>query len=233
MMPYPVNTFSNFTALFNYINTYIVTNGAEEIDAIDANDVMNGLLTFITQSPLNYQKAQIISTGGAVVTSRPISVITTTLPTSLAWIDNIYNQQIIINTTNSNIPLLNGFVYYDSSLTVKNSIPAYTTIAISKVSNGSWIQTNQAGGTIAPKLPISGVVGASGLPQADATSYTDNRIAGLGLSNGGNISFTLAGAIYVNYGTNESFTYNSTTGTIVLLYGTFPAGVDFSISLNQ
>lgn len=94
----------------------------------------------------------------------------------------------------------------------------------------TWAQVKSCVGLLPP---ISGVVGSAGLPQADAVTYTDNRIKNLGASNAGNISFTLGGTIYVNYGTNESFTYNSSTGVITLLFGTFPAGVDFSISLNQ
>jgi hypothetical protein len=81
--------------------------------------------------------------------------------------------------------------------------------------------------------PISGVVGTAGLPQAGDNTYTDSRIIGLGATNDGFVSFILAGSTYVNQGSNASFTYNSSIGEIVLLDGVFPAGVDFSISLNQ
>lgn len=94
----------------------------------------------------------------------------------------------------------------------------------------TWAQVKSCLGGSTP--PISGVVGGTGLPQAGETTYTDNRIANLGASNDGFVSFTLAGSIYVNQGSNASFTYNS-VGEITLLFGTFPADVDFSISLNQ
>ena len=232
-MSYPTETFPNFAALLTYINNTIITNGAEEISGADMNNVVNGLLTFIQQSPLNYQRAQLISTGGIVITSRPVSVVMTLTPTSLAWVDNIYNQQVIINTTNGVIQLANGFSYYDNTLTNQTSIPANTALTIVKAANNSWIQSNIGGsGGGNSKPPISGVVGGTGLPQAGETTYTDSRIANLGASNDGFVSFTLAGSIYVNQGSNASFTYNS-VGEITLLFGTFPADVDFSISTNQ
>lgn len=143
-MSYPQQTFANFQELLNFINTFWVTNGVQEIDAVIGNDVVNGLLTFITQSPLNYQKAAIVSSGGTVVTTQPVTVIMGTVPSSLNWIDNIYNQNIFINTTASDIPLANGIIYYNAALVVQNSIPAQSTISIAKAKNGQWIQINQS-----------------------------------------------------------------------------------------
>lgn len=81
--------------------------------------------------------------------------------------------------------------------------------------------------------PIAGTVGNEGLPQAGESVYQDNRIKNLGATNDGNIQFLLAGTPYSNFGTNEAFDYDATTGTITLLFGTFPEGADFSIQLNQ
>lgn len=233
-MSYPVNTFPNFATLLTYINNNWVTNGSDEITAVIGNDVVNGLLTFIQQSPINYSRAQLISTGGIVVTTKPVAVIMTLTPTSLAWVDNIYNQQIIINTTGGTIELANGFSYYDNTLTNQTSIPANTALTIIKATNSQWIQSNIGGsGGGSPKLPIAGTVGDEGLPQAGESVYQDNRIKNLGATNDGNIQFLLAGTPYSNFGTNEAFDYDATTGTITLLFGTFPEGADFSIQLNQ
>jgi hypothetical protein len=234
MSGYPVNKFPNFSALFTYINNNWVTNGSDEITAVIGNDVVNGLLTFIQQSPINYAKAQIISSGGIVITAKPVSVIMTLTPTSLAWVDNIYNQQIIINTTGGVIELANGFSYYDNTLTNQTSIPANTALTIVKATNNQWIQSNIGGsGGGSDKLPIAGVVGEEGLPQVGESIYQDNRIKNLGSTNSGNIQFLLSGVIYSNFGSNEAFTYDAGTGTITLLYGIFSDGSDFSISLNQ
>ena len=45
-------TFPNFADLLAYINSEWITNGNQEITGVIGNNVVNGLLTFITQSPL-------------------------------------------------------------------------------------------------------------------------------------------------------------------------------------
>lgn len=233
-MSYPVLTFANFTELLNYINNEWITNGEQDITGVIGNNVVNGLLTFIEQSPLNYQKAAIISTGGVVVTSQPITVIIGTVPTSLNWTDNIYNQNIFINSTTSAIPLANGVVYYNSALVVQNNIPPQSTISIAKAKNGQWIQINQnGGGFVGVKPPIAGSVGDEGLPEADLNFYTDARLINLGAANNNNIMFFLAGTPYYNYGNNVSFDYTPSSGTIVLRSGVFNEGDDFNINTNQ
>lgn len=234
MSGYPVNTFPNFSALLTYINNNWITNGSDEITAVIGNDVVNGLLTFIQQSPINYAKAQIISGGGIVITAKPVAVIIILTPTSLAWVDNIYNQQIIINTTSGIIELANGFSYYDNTLTNQTSIPANTALTIVKATNSQWIQSNIGGsGGGSTKLPINGSVGDAGLPQDGETTYTNTRIANLGSTNEENIIFNMAGSIYYSFGSSKSFDYDP-EGIITLLGGnTFSLNDPFSIDTNQ
>jgi len=151
-MPYPSHTYPNFAALEAAINELWVTNGVGDITGDIGNSIVNGLLTFIEQSPLNWQKADVISGGGDVVLSRPVSIIITTTPTSLAWVDNIYNQQVIINTRTDDIPLANGFSFYNIDLTVQTSIAAKQTVVIYKAKNGLWLQGNNS--TVAPISPV-------------------------------------------------------------------------------
>lgn len=146
-MPYPVQTFPDFASLLAYMNNEWVTNGNGDIDAVIGNNVVNGLLTFIEQSPLNYQAALVTAAGGAITASRPITVFITTTPTSLQWGNNIYNQFVFINTTNAPIPLGGGQKYYDINLTAQSSIPAKTVLSIVKATNGLWISNYNAGGT--------------------------------------------------------------------------------------
>lgn len=145
-MPYPVQTFPDFASLLAYMNNEWVTNGNGDIDAVIGNNVVNGLLTFIEQSPLNYQAALVTAAGGAITASRPITVFITTTPTSLQWGNNIYNQFVFINTTNTPIPLGGGQKYYDINLTAQSSIPAKTVLSIVKATNGLWISNYNAGG---------------------------------------------------------------------------------------
>jgi|GEM_PF-5675425 hypothetical protein len=95
----------------------------------------------------------------------------------------------------------------------------------------TWAQIKQCLGA---KPPIAGVVGASGMPVSGTSVYQDNRLIGLGSSNGGNISFSMAGSTLYNYGTTASFEFNNTTGTISLLFGNeFTTGDAINIDLNQ
>lgn len=141
-MPYPLQTFSTFAELLTYINNNVVTNGDEEIDAVIVNNVVNGLLTFISQSPLNYQKADLYTSGGIIVTTNPVNVFTNTTPTTLSWENNIYNQVIFINTTGNAIPLDTGVTYKNIYLVSQNNIPANSVISLVKAENDLWIQTN-------------------------------------------------------------------------------------------
>lgn len=232
-MPYPGQTFPNFDALLNYINTEWISNGDGNITGVIGNNVVNGLLTFITQSPLNYQMAGIISTGGVVVTTKPVTVIKGVVPTSINWSDNIYNQNIIINATNSPIPLPSGVFYYNAALQPQSIIQAVSVVNIVKASNGLWIQTNQGGNAII-KPPIAGAVGGTGMPAAGSPTYTNPRLVGLGSLNGGNVEFSMAGSILYNYGNNSTFELDNVNGIITLLFGNeFQAGDPININTNQ
>ena len=152
-MPYPVQSFATFNDLLVYINNNWVTNDNGDIDAIVGNNVVNGLLTFITQSPLNYQKAAVSASTGAVVVGRPATIFTAT-PSALSWGDNIYNQLVFINTTGNAIPLLSGFYYRDINLAAAYSIPRKTVLVLYKTNNNEWVMgTPSAGGNYYTYVP--------------------------------------------------------------------------------
>lgn len=152
-MAYPQQTFNNLQDLLDYINTFYVTNGNEDIDAVIGNNIVNALGNFFPKYAVNGNTADIKSTGGAVVLDRPMTVIMTTVPTTLTWLDNVQNEYYIINATGFNIPLLSGTRYYDQYLTAQTFIPARTTIHISKVKNGNWIFAGNLGGGGGGSLP--------------------------------------------------------------------------------
>ncbi len=146
-MPFPTQSFPDFISLMNYIDTYIIPNGIELIDGEEMNNVTNGLLAFIEQSPLNYQKALVINTTGVANVTQPINVFITNTPSSLQWVDNIYNQYVFVNTTNTPISIGGGLKYYDINLNPKTTIPAKTIVSIAKASNNLWISIYNAGGS--------------------------------------------------------------------------------------
>ena len=141
-MSYPQKTYSNFTQILSDINNLIVTNGAGDIDGVVLNNVLNGAITFIEQSTLNYNLAKIEQSGGSITLSSSITIVRAVIPTSLTWGDNVYNQWVVINQLSSSVPLLGGISYIDIFGNPQTSIPANTTIILYKVSNGQWVNSN-------------------------------------------------------------------------------------------
>jgi len=236
-MPYPTVTFPTFDDLMNYINTYIITNGMELIEGVEHNNVENGLLTFVRQSPLNWQTADIFSSGGAISVLRPINVIMTSVPTSITWGDNIYNEWVFINTTGGNIP---SNTYYDINLSPVTSIPAKSTINVCKVKNGQWIiKSLPSSGSGTVTHPYVGVVdrGLPTDPVSGTSQFQNNSLIGLGASNNNDIQIVYAEILRSSYGANQSFIYYPTTGMIDLNYNSsgeqFFSGYTLQIDLNQ
>lgn len=220
MPSYPKNTFSDFAALLNYINAYWITNGVQEITGVIGNDVVNGLLTFVEQSPLNWQTADIQSGGGVISATRPITVFMGTVPTMVSWGDNIYNEWVFINTTLGNIPTLNPYV--DINLQNVFTIPAKSIINICKARNGVWILKSlpaSGSGVIVP--PLVGTVGDGGPddPAADSTTFQSNKLKNLGATNGGKITLLYAEVPYSSWGPNKAFDFNNVTGTLTWVNG--------------
>lgn len=141
-MPLPIQSYNTITTLRNAINTYLVPNGSGDINATEINNVLNSVVDFLAASSVNGGLAKIEQSGGAIVLSNGVTIVKTTIPTSLTWIDNIYNQWVIINQLSSSIPLLSGLSYVDIFGTVQTSIPANTTVNLYKVSNGQWVNSN-------------------------------------------------------------------------------------------
>lgn len=140
-MSYPQQTFSTIQQLLNYINTNIVTNGNEEIDAVEVNNIENALANFIVSYTINANRAGISSSSGVVSLSKPITIFTV-VPASLQWPDNIQFEYYIVNTTSSIINITSGYSYVDSSGNLQTVIPAHATVHIAKATNGSWVQVN-------------------------------------------------------------------------------------------
>ena len=175
-MPYPVQTFPNFAALLSYINTEWVTNGNGDITGIVGNNVVNGLLNFITESPLNYGKTQVSVIPTAVVASKPV-IVFTTAPSAFSWGNNIYNQYVLINTTNNIIPFANGFYYRDIDLAAKINVQPKTTLVMYKMGTDEWIGVTYGipSGTIIP-YPITHEVTSD---EANVTHLTNINWVGV------------------------------------------------------
>jgi len=212
-MPYPQQTFNTFDELRQYENTEWVTNGNNDITAVIGNNVVNGLLSFIEKSPLNWQKSQLISDGGVQAASRPVVVFIQSGASSFTFPDNIYNQYVFINTTASTIPLGSSQVYYDIDGVPVDYIPAKSVITIYKSNNDLWIM-GQTGSTIPPSgAALRMVVGEAGAPVTGESTFQSDLLIGIAGADG-RFSFQIDGVSVMSYGLNASFTIDNDTGEI-------------------
>lgn len=145
-MSLPQQTFTTIGQLIAYINQFIIPNGVGEITGEEHNNVENALANFIVQYTLNSTLGTIISGGGVIALSTPINIFTG-VPSSVNWGNNVQYEYYIINATDTPIPITSGFFYTDAAQTILNSFPARTVVHLSKMSNGTWIQTNNIGGS--------------------------------------------------------------------------------------
>lgn len=175
-MPLPTQTFPDFASLMAYINNYIIPNGLGLIIGEEHNNVENGLLTFISKSPLNWAKADVSSSGGAVAVSAPVTVFITNTPSSITWGDNIYNEFVFINMTGGIINFGNSLVYYNLNGDPIDSMPANSVLNIVKASNNLWVERSggsSGGGGSTQKQPNTYVVGTTaGAPTAGTNTWT-------------------------------------------------------------
>lgn len=148
MAGYPKQTFTTLQQLKDYTNNTIVKNGSKDIDAIEANNVFNGAIDFIPKYTVNAENgADIISGGGAVELTKPVSVIATTVPTSVVFYPNIQKEYYITNTLDEELTLGDGITYYDTLMVQKTTLPKLTNIHLALAQNGAWIQINNLAGT--------------------------------------------------------------------------------------
>lgn len=171
-------TFSNIAQLVAYINANIIPNGNNDITGQENNDSLNGLAKFIEQSPINWNKTALYSSGGAISLANSylgVAAFLTTTPTSLSFGDNVYNQYVFLNLTDGAIPLGTPSAYYDLTGAAVSSIAANSALTLFKTSGNLWVQGNNAagGGGTTQKEPKTYVVGTtSGAPTAGATTWT-------------------------------------------------------------
>ena len=145
-MAYPQQTFTpppDLPGLLNYINTELVTNGRKEITAVDVNNIVNALAQFIPAYTVNAMAAKVESGGGVISLSKPVSVISGTLPTSVTWEANVQKEFYIMNTFGV---ALTSSTYYDNLFVARTSIPQYAILHIAQMENGNWVQISNLGG---------------------------------------------------------------------------------------
>lgn len=152
-MAYPNQTFASIALLQNYINTKIVTNGTQEIDAVAMNNVLNSLCTFIVEYTMNGSLANVEnSSGQVIVVSKPITIFTGA-PLSVQWPLNVQNEYYLINETGYDIPISAGYSYVDVYENEKTIIPARQVVHIAKTISDGWVQVNNVGGGGSADLP--------------------------------------------------------------------------------
>jgi hypothetical protein len=170
-MPTPFATIQDWQT---WIDNNIVPNGNQDITGEDGNITENAAAQFIIQATVNWNLAKVHSTGGALVLSNGVTVVTGATPTSLSWGDNFYNEWYIVNLTPNILNLDSGIFYYNPTGSPQNAIPAQTSLHIAKSENGLWVQIGGAsatgGGGGSQKEPATYIVGTT--PNAPAQGAT-------------------------------------------------------------
>lgn len=167
--------FPDIDSLEAYVDANITANGIEAITGPINNNALNGCIEFIRQSPLNWAKASIESSGGDIIASTPVVVFSSVTPDSLTWGDNIYNEFVFINMTVSEIPLSGSLVYYNLLGQAIDNIPPNTAITVFKAANDLWVLGDNLGTSsdIAQKQPLTFKVGTTtGAPTIGANTWT-------------------------------------------------------------
>jgi len=236
----PTQTFNTLDEWETWIDANIVTNGVQGISGNDGNITENAAVKFIRQSPINWQRAQVINSSGVASASRPVVIFITSTPSSFTFGDNIYNQYCFVNTTSGAIPLGNSQTYYDINLVALTSIPPKSIVNISKAQNSLWIvNTVPSQGSQSTLPPYVGIVdrGQPNDPVSGTSLFQSNVLKNLGASNDNNITINIDGGLQQNYGVNKSFEYDPVAGEIDLDYNSsgnqFFAGSSLTIDLNQ
>jgi hypothetical protein len=184
----PGQQYPTFAQLAAAINAEIDANGMNEITGPILNSLLNGLLTFVEESPLNWNKTTLWNTGGAVVAPGPnppnsigpVIVFTTITPTSFGFGPNIYNEYVIANLTSNPIPLAAGSSYINSLGQTLTQIGANQVTDLFMTPSGTWVQGNN------PVVPgsLPSLVGAAGqfLTNNGTTAFWSNTFIKLPIS---------------------------------------------------
>lgn len=177
MPGYPSIVFPSIDDWANYLDTEVVTNGMQLITGLIGNNAINGAVTFIRKSPLNWSKAALYSTGGDVgITDnfQGVAIFTGTAPSSITWTDNFYHQYMFINMTTKDIPVKTPLVYYGLSGNPIDIIPANSAVSIFKATNDLWVQAMLTYSSSIGKKPDTYVVGTTpGAPVAGTSTWTN------------------------------------------------------------
>lgn len=174
-MAFPSQTFNTLAEWVAWVNANIIPNGMELITGDDGNITENAAAKFISQSPLNWEEAEVFNTSGAVVITRPVSVFTGNTPSGITWTENIYNEFVFINMTAQPVPITSPAGYYNLTGQLIDEIPANTAISVFLASNDLWVQGTNLGTSsgIAQKEPRMYIVGTTtGAPTSGTTTWT-------------------------------------------------------------
>jgi hypothetical protein len=139
--------FNTIGEIIDYIDVNIRPNDQQEITGEKHQNVAKGLAEFFPKYNINNETATIKNGGGVLVLDNPFTIISGTVPTSVQWPGNVFNQYYIVNTLGVPVPLAEGFSYSDTGLITRTAIPAQSIAHIIKAINGSWVQVNVAQGS--------------------------------------------------------------------------------------
>jgi len=239
MPTYPSIIFNTIGEWETYINQYIIPNGNNEITGDEHNNVENGAVKFVRQSPRNWNRATVIGTAGnyTATSAQCILVFKPTATGSVTLTDNIYNEWTIVNITSSDKALVGAInIFVTPSGVLSNYCPANGVLNLVKGNDNKWYQVLSGTQTGISNPPLIGIAGGGGDhdPIVGASTYQDNLLIGLGSANDGKIQATINQAIWDNYTVGGNlFDYDPLTGILTFNAETFQWYVDMTINVNR
>lgn len=142
-------TFNNITELEDYVDQVIINNHNNEITGPQMNDILNGVIKFIKQSPRNFNKAYRTSTAQSFVATddQCVLVFDSGATGSIQLCDTRWNEWVIFNRSGSQKQLVGSITAYRTlSGLQKNYISDGETVNIAKASNNFWYEISPKGG---------------------------------------------------------------------------------------
>ncbi len=226
--------------LRDYINQFIVTNHNNEITAEQHNNIENGLLDCIVSSPRNYNKAYVGSISGAFSAScqQCILIFKTGATGTIHLTDNRWNEWVIYNNSGASKQFIGSITTYKTQTGItKNYVGSGQVLNLAKGIDNIWYEIDNGigGGGTSALPPLIGVVDDGGMddPVSGTSIFQNDKLIGLGDTNGGRIQIVIAEQIMSNFGDNSSFVLDNTIGELDISPNQFVAGSSFYVNRNQ
>lgn len=221
-----------------YADQYIIENHNNEIQAIQHNNVDLGLSKFIRRSHENWDRATVRTTAGSYIpTSEECVLVFRSAATgTITLTNNRWNEWVIDNQTGSPKQLIGSVIssYWNPNGVQTNFVPSQSCVRIAKGKDNNWYQIDNlksTGGTVLKPLML--IVGEDGAPVENESTWQNDSLIGVGVTNNGRVMFSIDTIPMINFGNSTNFTFNTETGEVNISPSVWVAESAIVFDLNQ